>query len=107
MVHILQVSITNGGQNTHLVGWYKTLQILVEGGFKHSLRSFPRVLLLPIPFLLDNKDSKKLVLLILPEGKKWSLHIRKGDYSGKMWENNTTKWGNKCGEGIIPHLSTP
>jgi hypothetical protein len=57
--------------------------------------------------LLDNIDSKKLVLLILPEGKKWSLHIRKGDYGGKMWENNTTKWGNKCGEGIIPHLSTP
>jgi hypothetical protein len=57
--------------------------------------------------LLDNIDSKKLVLLILPEGKKWSLRICKGDYGGKMWENNTTKWGNKCGEGIIPHLSTP
>jgi hypothetical protein len=57
--------------------------------------------------LLDNKDSKKLVLLILPEGKKWSLRICGGDYSGKMWENNTTKWGLKCGEGIIPHLSTP
>jgi hypothetical protein len=57
--------------------------------------------------LLDNKDSKKLVLLILPEGKKWSLHIRKGDYGGKMWENNTTKWGNKCGEGDYPPSEHP
>jgi hypothetical protein len=57
--------------------------------------------------LLDNKDSKKLVLLILPEGKKWSLHIRKGDYGGKMWETIVVKSGGKCGEGIIPHLRTP
>jgi hypothetical protein len=57
--------------------------------------------------LLDNKDSKKLVLLIVPEGKKWSLRICGGDYSGKMWENNTTKWGRIYDEGIIPHPRTP
>jgi hypothetical protein len=57
--------------------------------------------------LLDNIDSKKLVFLILPEGKKWSLRIRKGDYGGKMWDSVVGKSGGICVEGIIPHLRTP
>jgi hypothetical protein len=57
--------------------------------------------------LLENITLKKLVLQTPTEGKKWSLHIRKGDYGGKMWETIVVKSGGKCGEGIIPHLSTP
>jgi hypothetical protein len=57
--------------------------------------------------LLENITLKKLVLLIASEGKKWSLHIRKGDYGGKMWETMVVKSGGICVEGIIPHLSNP
>jgi hypothetical protein len=57
--------------------------------------------------LLENITLKKLVLLIASEGKKWSLHIRKGDYGGKMWETMVVKSGGICVEGIIPHPTNP
>lgn len=66
---------------------YKTPYELVEGGLKHSLRSFPRVPYLVLLFSLGNVYSKKLVLLLASGGKKWSFYICGTGNGGKKWDS--------------------
>jgi hypothetical protein len=54
-------------------------------------------------FYLGNRHSKKTLLLISAEGKKWSLHYLQQQIGGKKWESVVGESGGKCGEGIIPH----
>jgi hypothetical protein len=57
----------------------------------------PRSYYLIFPFLLENIHSKKLVLLIASEGKKWGLG---GHHTRYRWEkvaiSGGEKWGKVC-----------
>ena len=46
-----------------------------------------------------------MVLLILSEGKKWSLHYNHTGIGGKKWGRVYTVWGYKYGRGDYPHAN--
>lgn len=76
-----------GGIMVYIVG-YITTSVSLKGDkvpLKHSLRSFPRVLYLVLLFYLENIYSKKVVFLIVSEGKKWSLHYSEHHIGGEKW----------------------
>jgi hypothetical protein len=62
----------------------------------------PRDLFFIIPFLLENVYSKKSLLLIPTEGKKWCSHYNQQHIGGKMWEYMVSKSGGICVKGIVP-----
>ena len=70
---------------------------------KGELRSLPPLQHYSLLFYLGNRYSKKLVLTLSAEGKKWSLRIHEGECCGKKWEKMFIYVGGKYGEGIIPH----
>jgi hypothetical protein len=56
-------------------------------------------------FLLVFIHSKKVVFLIVPEGKKCRFHYNQQQIGGKLWELMVGKSGEEWGEGIIPHVT--
>jgi hypothetical protein len=46
-----------------------------------------------------------MVLLIVPEGKKWSLHYLQQQIGGKKWEKMLVCVGYNMGVGDYPHAT--
>jgi len=51
--------------------------------------------------------TKKLVLLLSTEGKKWCFYIRGDYFGGKMWEIMVGESGGNITQGIIPIVTSP